>query len=111
MSWTQRLKERWKLKSAFHVFIVLLVFACTGFTILFLKRPVFYYLFPDGIIPQGATIAYYILILPVYNVVLLFYGFLFGQFPFFWDFEKRFFGRIFFLFRRKNNQAKKSYEK
>jgi len=101
MSWLQKLQYRWKVKNAFHVFIILLVFACTGFTILFLKRPLFAYLFPDGIIPSGATILYYILILPVYNVILLFYGFVFGQFAFFWDFEKRFFGRIISVFGKK----------
>jgi hypothetical protein len=42
-----------------------------------------------------ASITYFILILPVYNVFLLFYGFVFGQFKFFWEFEKKFFKRIF----------------
>jgi hypothetical protein len=101
MSWAQRLQERWKLKSAFQVVIVLVVFACTGFTVLFLKRPLFAYLFPDGVIPAGASIVYYILILPVYNVILLFYGFVFGQFDFFWNFEKRTLSRIGSLFRKK----------
>jgi hypothetical protein len=40
-------------------------------------------------------VLYYILILPIYNVLLLVYGALLGQFQFFWDFEKRFFRRIF----------------
>jgi len=40
------------------------------------------------------TILYYILILPVYNLFLLFYGFIFGQFNWFWEFEKRFFRRM-----------------
>jgi hypothetical protein len=102
MSWAQRLQERWKVKNAFQVVIILLVFACTGFSVLFLKRPLFAYLFPDGIIPSGATIVYYILILPVYNLILLFYGFIFGQFEFFWNFEKRFFDRIFSIFKRKD---------
>jgi len=41
------------------------------------------------------TVLYYVLILPVYNLFLLIYGALFGQFKFFWAFEKRFFGRLF----------------
>jgi hypothetical protein len=44
------------------------------------------------------------LILPVYNVFLLFYGFVFGQFRFFWNFEKRFFSRFS---RRKNDTETK----
>jgi hypothetical protein len=41
------------------------------------------------------------LILPVYNVFLLLYGSLFGQFRFFWEFEKRFFNRIVSIFKSK----------
>ncbi len=44
-------------------------------------------------------IVYYILILPFYNILLLMYGFIFGQFKYFWAFEKRFFQRIVELFR------------
>jgi len=101
MSWIQKLQERWKVRNAFQVFIILLVFACTGFTVLFLKRPLFSYWFQDGLRPLWASILYYILILPIYNVLLLFYGALLGQFSFFWDFEKRFFKRIFVTFRKK----------
>jgi hypothetical protein len=42
-----------------------------------------------------------VLILPVYNVLLLFYGAIFGQFRFFWDFEKRFFNRLFSIVKTK----------
>jgi len=38
---------------------------------------------------------YYILILPVYNLLILFYGMIFGQLKYFWAFEKRFFQRLF----------------
>ncbi|HZX74601.1 MAG TPA: DUF6787 family protein [Cyclobacteriaceae bacterium] len=40
------------------------------------------------------------LVFPVYNLFLLFYGFVFGQIHFFWNFEKRFLGRIFSIFKR-----------
>jgi hypothetical protein len=94
MNWMTRLQERWKVGSIFQVVIILIVFACTGFTVLFLKRPLFQYLYDGGEIPLWASVLYYILILPVYNVILLFYGFIFGQFRFFWNFEKRFFSRL-----------------
>jgi len=101
MSWIQKLQERWKVRNAFQVVIILLVFACTGFTVLFLKRPLFAYWFDNSPMPVWASVVYYILILPVYNVFLLFYGGLLGQFQFFWDFEKRFFKRIFTNFKKK----------
>lgn len=94
MSWLDRLKDRWKVGSVLQVIIILVVFACTGFTVLLLKRPLFSYLYGDGNVPVWASVVYYILILPVYNVFLLFYGFVFGQFQFFWNFEKRFFSRF-----------------
>lgn len=95
------LQQRWGLKSIFHVIVILIVFAFTGFTVLFIKNPLL------GIIGEGAknswvfTTLYYLFILPIYQVILLMYAFLFGQFTFFWDFEKRTFRRIAKWFRRK----------
>ncbi len=92
--WIEKLKARWKVKSAFQVVIILLVFACTGTTVALLKKPLFAAIFPDGDIPTWITIMYWVFILPIYNAILLIYGFIFGQFKFFWEFEKRMFRRI-----------------
>jgi hypothetical protein len=100
--WIDKLKDRWKLNSAWQVIIILVVFACTGTTVLLLKKPLFDYWFDGGERPLWASILYYILILPVYNILLLAYGFVFGQFAFFWAFEKRFFSRIISKFRNTN---------
>lgn len=102
MSWLQKLQTRWKVNSLLQVMVILVVFACTGFTVLLIKRPLFNYWFPNHAVPVYASAAYYILILPVYNIFLLLYGFIFGQFKFFWQFEKRFFSRIICIFRPKN---------
>ena len=93
--WIEKLRHRWKLGSAFQVVMVLVVFACTGFTVLFIKRPILHFLAGAWEDSVWASVIYYLLILPLYNVILLAYGFLFGQFNFFWEFEKRFFQRIF----------------
>ncbi|MFT3885830.1 MAG: diacylglyceryl transferase [Flavobacteriales bacterium] len=97
-NWMQRLAARWGVGTG-RALLILLVFACTGFTVLFLKRPVIAWFFPDGERPIWFSILYYVLILPIYNVFLLIYGALFGQFKFFWAFEQRMFRR---LFRRKS---------
>ena len=99
MKWIERLKTRWKLKSAGQVVIVLVVFACTGFTIFFLKRPLLSWLAGEQGDSTLATVLYYVFILPLYNIILLGYGFIFGQFQFFWDFEKRFMERFFTWFK------------
>ena len=93
-AWIEKLKTRWNVKSGFQVVIILIVFACTGFTVMFIKPVIMDLLFTDGK-STIFSILYWILIFPVYNLFLLFYGFIFGQFQFFWEFEKRFFGRIF----------------
>ncbi len=93
MNWLKKLEKRWNVTST-QVLIILLVFACTGFTIMFLKKPIVNFFAPDGNKSMLFSVIYYILILPVYNVVLLIYGFIFGQFEWFWAFEKRFFNRM-----------------
>lgn len=107
MSWTDKLRTRWNVGTTKQVFIILLVFACTGFTVYFLKKPLFNYLFDGGSRPLWFTILYYILILPVYNILLLLYGTVFGQFNFFWQFEKNFFSRLISIFRSKQTHTKK----
>jgi len=92
--WIEQLRLRWKLDTISQVVIILIVFACTGFTVYFLKRPLLNALTGSQGRTILASVLYYIFILPVYNVLLLGYGFIFGQFKFFWAFEKRLFGRI-----------------
>jgi hypothetical protein len=96
----ERLKQRWKLGSISQVIVVLLVFACTGFTVLFIKKPILRFLAGENGDTAFASVLYYIFILPLYNVILLGYGFLLGQFTFFWEFEKRSVGRIISVFRK-----------
>jgi hypothetical protein len=103
MSWLNKLQTRWKVDSLWQVVVILIVFACTGFTVLLIKNPLFEYFFPTGEKPVWASALYWILILPVYNGFLLFYGFIFGQFRFFWDFEKRFLSRIISVFNKGNS--------
>lgn len=97
--WLEKLRERWKLKSIRQVIVVLIVFACTGFTVVYLKQPVLRFLGGDPPFTATATVLYYVFILPVYNIILLAYGFLFGQFAFFWEFEKKFVKRLISIFR------------
>ncbi|MDP2175157.1 MAG: prolipoprotein diacylglyceryl transferase [Bacteroidota bacterium] len=93
----EKLKQRWQVNSAWQVLIILIVFACTGYSIIGIKHLI-------GITADTDLfyrILFYILVLPIYNVLLLMYGFIFGQFKFFLAFEKRFFKRIIDLFVKK----------
>ncbi len=94
MSWIEKLQNRWKLSSKMQVFWVLLTFACTGFTVLFLKKPVLALLGLENLNAWQKAL-YWVFILPVYQIILLFYGWIFGQFHFFWAFEKKMTARMF----------------
>ena len=95
-NYLKRLGDKWGQKSVIDVLVVLLVFSLTGFSVLFLKKPIESWLIgaknENGI---WFSVLYYIAIFPVYNVLLLCWGAVFGKFTFFWEFEKRFFKRIF----------------
>lgn len=90
-----RLQTKWNLKSLTQVILILIVFALTGFTILFIKKPIFDFL---GVsMERGGfwkTVLYLLLVLPLYQIILLMWGFVFGQFSFFWEKEKQFVRRI-----------------
>ena len=89
MSWIERLKTKWALESTWQFIIIMLVFACTGTTVVFIKKPLIALLFEDGVRPLWFQIAYWVLVLPFYNIILLCYGFIFGQFAFFWRYEQK----------------------
>jgi len=102
----EKLKKRWDIKSNFQVIIILIVFAITGSITVYIKKFIFDLI---DITPETHFVVkiplYILVVLAVYNLLLLFNGFLFGQFRFFWEFEKKFFSR--FLFRRKQSTTEK----
>ncbi|MCR5862446.1 diacylglyceryl transferase [Flavobacterium sp. J372] len=87
----KKLKERWGITSNYQLVMIFIVFAITGSSSAYLSKPVlgaisitketlpFYFYYP----------LYIVLIFPIYQVLLMFFGFVFGQFKFFWAFEKR----------------------
>ena len=87
----KKLKERWNITSNYQLVVILIVFAATGSTSAYLSKPILnYFGFTRDIIsPFLYWPLYLILIFPVYQVLLLTFGFLSGQFTFFWAFEKK----------------------
>jgi hypothetical protein len=95
-----KLRERWGVTTLWQFILIMLVFACTGFSILIVKSWIFTALGISSDISVWWRIMLFILVtLPTYHVLLLFYGFVFGQFRFFLAFEKRFYSRLSALFR------------
>jgi hypothetical protein len=71
--------------------MIIVVFAVTGSTSAYLSKPILSWL---GIVKGEISgwiyyPLYILLIFPVYQVLLVTIGFLFGQFSFFWAFEKK----------------------
>lgn len=103
----EKLKKRWNIQSNFQVVIILIVFAITGSTTVYLKRIIFDWINITSETPWGIKIPVYILvIMTVYNILLLIVGFIFGQFRFFLEFEKKFFSR--FLFKKKQTSSERA---
>lgn len=100
-SFIQKLQTRWGVRSGWQVVVILIVFALTGLSAVQIKKPIFAFLGIDSEDPFWLrTLVWMVTVLPAYQVLLLLYGFLLGQFPFFWAFEKKMFGRIKKLFTR-----------
>jgi hypothetical protein len=92
----KKLKERWNVTSNKQVGVILLVFAITGFSSLQLAKP-FLMLFgiTDTFQPHWLyRVMRLVLIFPIYQVLLVFIGAIFGQFSFFWKFEKKMLERL-----------------
>ncbi|WP_298393024.1 DUF6787 family protein [Flavobacterium sp.] len=84
-------KERWNITSDWQVFVILVVFAVTGSTSALIAKPILSFF---GITKSSTSLwmfypLYILMIFPVYQILLVSFGFLFGQFKFFWAFEKK----------------------
>lgn len=84
-------KERWNITSNLQLTVILIVFAITGSTSAYLSKPVLSFLGIEKGDVSGWIYypLYIVLIFPVYQVLLVSFGFIFGQFKFFWAFEKK----------------------
>jgi len=87
----KKLKEKWGITSNFQLFIICLVFAITGSVSAIISGPVIDYLFENLDINKFLKfILQLIIIMPIYQVLLLFFGLIFFQFNFFFKFVKKF---------------------
>ena len=82
-------KERWNIKTNWQLFVIIVVFAVTGSSAAYLSKPILAFLGISKSNPWTYYPLYIILIFPVYQILLVGYGFIFGQFTFFWAFEKK----------------------
>jgi peptide-methionine (S)-S-oxide reductase len=91
----RRLKKRWNIDSNIQLVLILIVFSLTGMATLWVRKAIWPFL---GMVPETSlwikVPMYVIVIFPIYQILQLIIAFIFGQFTFFWEFEKKMFRRI-----------------
>lgn len=86
----QKLKAHWGITSTAQALVICIVFSLAGMSILPTRKWVFHLLHFDGHTPLWLkSIAWLCVVFPTYQLSLLVYGALFGQFRFFWEKEKK----------------------
>ena len=87
----KKLKDKWNITSNFQLIIILIVFAITGSLSLVVSEPILEVLGikSSSMGPWLFTPLRLIIVFPVYQLLILAIGFLFGQFNFFWQLEKK----------------------
>lgn len=92
------LSKKWILNQRWEIIRVFLVFAITGSSSMYVGRPVINFLgiTKENLNPALYWILFIIFGLIFYQIFLIFFGWLFGQFDFFWNFEKKMLRRFGF---------------
>lgn len=94
----KKLEKKWVLDYKWEMIRVFMVFAITGTSSLYVGRPIMKWIgiTKENLNPTLYWILFIIIGLIFYQILLVFFGGLFGQFKFFWEFEKKMLKRIGF---------------
>ena len=102
MSWVEEFKERWEITSNFQIILILIVFSINGSFAAWVAKPITEFIGISSDVTSGWV--YWpiriLIVFPIYQITLPLVGFVFGQFKFFWAFEKKMFSR----FNKKKNK-------
>ena len=92
----EKLVNKFKANSIRHLFIIFIIFALSGSGSLFISSPILIVLGLDKLITFYPLYIFIriILIIPIYQFILIIIASLFGEFDYFWKFEKKFLQRL-----------------
>lgn len=96
MKYLEKLKAKWEVQSNFQLAIIFVVFAITGSASMVVGK----YVRPALGISEYTMAPWLFwplrifLIVPIYQILLIITGTIFGQFKFFWMFEKKMLHRM-----------------
>lgn len=96
-TWVTKLKKKWNITSTKDFILIMIVFSLSGMAIGFERKIVFHFFGIDNQPLWVKTLVYIPMIVPIYQINLLVFGFLLGKFKFFLEKEKRL---VNFLFKR-----------
>lgn len=86
----KRLQSRWKLRSRASVVRVLVVFSLAGLAILPTRKWLYTHWGIDAEMPLRYSVLLWLaVVFPLYQIFLLAFGAVFGEFAFFWEKERR----------------------
>ena len=92
----EKLVNKFKANSIRHLFIIFIIFALSGSGSLYISSPILVVLGLDKLITFYPLYIFVriILIIPIYQFILIIIASLFGEFDYFWKFEKKFLQRL-----------------
>ena len=92
----EKLVNKFEANSIQHLIIIFIIFAITGTGSVFISSPILIILSLEQLISYYPLYLFIriILIVPIYQLLLILIASLFGQFNYFWKFEKKFLQRI-----------------
>jgi manganese efflux pump family protein len=102
----EKLKQRWEISTGWQLLPIIVVFAITGSTSMFLTNPILNFL--EISLAKMSPFLFYSykigIIFILYQFLLLWFGFLFGQYNFFWKFITNMLSKMTFgIFKSKKN--------
>ena len=100
-----KIKNKWGIKSNIQFIVILFVFSLAGSLSLIVSKPLLELFNINKL--NNNSLFYYILriiiVFPSYQLIILIVGWIFGQFNFFWNFQKKMLVRLGFKRFKKDN--------
>ncbi len=93
----KRIKKIFKVQSTYQLTIVFIVFGISGSLSVAISGPILEHLDLKNYIAYDFLyfIIRILIIFPIYQIILIIIGTIFGQFKYFWQFEKKFWKKLF----------------
>ena len=87
----QKMESKWIVNERWELIRIFMIFAITGSSSVFVGRPIIKLIgiSSENFGPILYGIVFVFVSLIFYQILLVFWGFVLGQFKFFWDFEKK----------------------